>query len=535
MVAALFDERSCARTFPLCRGVNRHPRSGPEPGRVQGHRGGAGSAHRSGTHAGAGTPFPVLSSQRTYCVPTRSRRHPSSWPTRAAVGPASGRAAAGPAPVPRARAVRTARRGEDDPRVGCWRCVLLLLEHVDLLMGCGVFRLLHGPARTPSPTSGDTPSEPPTDPLRSEPFRDGPGACHTAKVASADWAGIGRFRGSGPGERTGAVRCSSPPARGRWPPCSSAVTRGSARHGSSTASAPRPVTTGVLVLRGVCLPMGATAVPLMPLRTAFRRLPDGVAPPALDGHAPAGGAPVAVDAWLDRTSSRSRRGARRRRRAVGRRGLARRAHLRARRAARPEPCGSADAAARRGRAWATRCGAGWPTSAGCRASPSCTSAPFDRPETGDQLHVLLGASPHESLVTEVQARTGGNAYLNRLLVEGLPPRRESPSARAARRISASAVLRPWERLSRPARELVLAVAIGGEVAAGPALERAADLSGVPPEDAPPAPSGGRRRRGARRVTRGRVLVPPPPPGRGVGVTARWGRTAQDARTPGSSL
>ena len=44
------------------------------------------------------------------------------------------------------------------------------------------------------------------------------------------------------------------------------------------------------------------------------------------------------------------------------------------------------------------------------------------------------------------------------------------------------MLRPWERLSRPTRELVLAIAIGGEVAAGSALERAADLSGAPPED-----------------------------------------------------
>ena len=34
---------------------------------------GAGSAHRSGIQAGAGTPFPVSMSPRTYCVPTRWR------------------------------------------------------------------------------------------------------------------------------------------------------------------------------------------------------------------------------------------------------------------------------------------------------------------------------------------------------------------------------------------------------------------------------------------------------------------------------
>ena len=48
-------------------------------------------------------------------------------------------------------------------------------------------------------------------------------------------------------------------------------------------------------------------------------------------------------------------------------------------------------------------------------------AVFDRGGTRDQLHALLGASAHESLVTDVHTRTGGNAYLNRLLVEGLSP------------------------------------------------------------------------------------------------------------------
>ena len=129
---------------------------GPEPVRVRGHRGGAGSAHRSGTHAGAGTPFPVLLSHRTYWAPTRARRHSPAWPTRVTWGPASGRAAAGPAPS--ATAMRAAVVVRASPRVTCWWCwLLLVLEHVDLLMGCGVFRLLHGPARRPSPTSGAPP------------------------------------------------------------------------------------------------------------------------------------------------------------------------------------------------------------------------------------------------------------------------------------------------------------------------------------------------------------------------------------------
>ena len=239
---------------------------------------------------------------------------------------------------------------------------------------------------------------------------------------------------------------------------------------------------GLLVLRGVCLPMGATTVPLMPLRTAFRRLPDDVSPPDLDGVAISGGAPVAVDAWLDRIS---------RDRAVvlvvddvqwadessldvltyvfagpSDRNLAVLLTLR------PDEMGVGHPVRR----WL----------ADVRRMPCLTElhlGPFDRVETSDQLQALLGASPHESLVTEVQARTGGNPYLNRLLVENLPAdtRTLPPGLPEDLR---SAVLRPWERLSRPARELVLAIAIGGEVAAGSALDRAVDLSGVPRHEVP---------------------------------------------------
>jgi DNA-binding CsgD family transcriptional regulator len=241
---------------------------------------------------------------------------------------------------------------------------------------------------------------------------------------------------------------------------------------------------GLLVLRGVCLPMGATTVPLMPLRTAFRRLPHGLAPPALDHvrHTPSGGAPVVVDTWLDDTS---------RDRAVvlvvddvqwadgasldvltyvlagpSDRSLGVLLTLRRDEVRSGHPV----------RRWL----------ADVRRMPSLTElhlAPFDRVQTSDQLHALLGASPHESLVTEVQARTGGNAYLNRLLVEGLPTDARALPSGLPEDLR-SAVLRPWERLSRPARELVLAVAIGGEVAAGPALERAADLSGAAPQEVP---------------------------------------------------
>ncbi len=236
----------------------------------------------------------------------------------------------------------------------------------------------------------------------------------------------------------------------------------------------------LVILSVVCLPMGTTTAPLMPLRTALRRLSPALAAPALatgDGEAP-----FVVDEWLDRTCAQQPvvlvvddvhwadpatldvltyllAGPLDRRRAVL-------------------------MTLRRGEV-----GPGHPVQrwlADVRRMPSLTELPlgaFDRAGTREQLHAHLGASPHESLVTDVHTRTGGNAYLNRLLVDGLP--------REARHLGPGmpddlrgAVLRSWHPLSVRARELVLAVAIGGEVADGPALDRAVALAGTAPVDAP---------------------------------------------------
>ena len=346
----------------------------------------------------------------------------------------------------------------------------------------GVFRLLHGPARAPSPTSGAPPQKGRSAPS-DRAIPGWVGACQTAKVASADAAGTAAFVGRAlEGERVRSVLQDARDGR-----MAALLVSGDAGVGKTRlidrvcADAGDD---GLLIMRGVCLPMRATTVPLMPLHTAFRRLPEGVSPPAPDEvvHPSTGGAPVAVDAWLDRTS---------RDRAVvlvvddvqwadeasldvltyvlagpSDRNLAVLLTLRRDEVGVGHPV----------RRWL----------ADVRRMPSLTElhlGPFDRVETSDQLRALLGATPHESLVTEVQARTGGNAYLNRLLVEGLPAdtRALPPGLPEDLR---TAVLRPWERLSRPARELVLAVALGGEVAAGPALERAADLSGASPSDVP---------------------------------------------------
>ena len=104
--------------------------------------------------------------------------------------------------------------------------------------------------------------------------------------------------------------------------------------------------------------------------------------------------------------------------------------------------------------------------------------PLDPEETRAQLRGLLGDEPHDTLVREVHGRTGGNAYLNELLVTGLPPTATCLDEGLLPDTLVSAVLRPWHQLSPPARELSRVVAVGGRVARGQALEDAFRLAGV---------------------------------------------------------
>lgn len=107
-----------------------------------------------------------------------------------------------------------------------------------------------------------------------------------------------------------------------------------------------------------------------------------------------------------------------------------------------------------------------------------TLGPLDVEETRAQLRGLLGEEAHDSLIREVHDRTGGNAYLNELLVAGLPATATGLGDGALPNDLVSAVLRPWHRLSPPARELVRVMAVGGRVARREALEDAARLAGV---------------------------------------------------------
>lgn len=103
--------------------------------------------------------------------------------------------------------------------------------------------------------------------------------------------------------------------------------------------------------------------------------------------------------------------------------------------------------------------------------------PLDLEETRAQLAGVLGDVPHDALVREVYSRTGGNSYLNRLLVQGLSPT-ETALGQGLPTDLSSAVLRAWHRLDTPARELARVLAVHGRVAGDGALDRVAGLAGV---------------------------------------------------------
>lgn len=95
-----------------------------------------------------------------------------------------------------------------------------------------------------------------------------------------------------------------------------------------------------------------------------------------------------------------------------------------------------------------------------RRLPRVEQMTLDRLATAAQIAGLLGAPPHQLLVEDVLSHTQGNPYLNRLVVNGLPPdaRLLPPDLPADLK---SAVLQSWRRLSAPTRELARILAVGG--------------------------------------------------------------------------
>ena len=232
---------------------------------------------------------------------------------------------------------------------------------------------------------------------------------------------------------------------------------------------------GFLVLSGACLPLSSLNVPLLPLRSALTGVAANQRPP-LDVTAGQVTAEV-LDRWLERACEQ---------RPVALvvddlhwadpatldvlmwviAGMSSR-HL------------AVLTTVRRGEA-----GPGHPLqrwAADVRRLPGFTElslAPFDLEETREQVAGVLADVPHDSLVHEVFDRTGGNAYLNKLLVTGLPATATSLGDGALPDDLGAAVLRAWHLLSPPARELSRVIAVGGRVARGTALSGASALACV---------------------------------------------------------
>lgn len=87
--------------------------------------------------------------------------------------------------------------------------------------------------------------------------------------------------------------------------------------------------------------------------------------------------------------------------------------------------------------------------------------PFDRAGTAEQIEVLIGGVPHQSLIDDVHRRARGNPYFTRLMVSGLTPDARAVPAVAFPADLSAAVLQAWFRLSPETRRLATVLAVGG--------------------------------------------------------------------------
>lgn len=202
----------------------------------------------------------------------------------------------------------------------------------------------------------------------------------------------------------------------------------------------------VEVIRAACLPLTSLASPLLPLRTA---IPDGSA------FQPGDGAVLVFDGWLDRAATRrpvvlavdDLQWADESTLDVLMYVIASRAE---RRLAVVVTLRSGEPRLRR---WL----------ADVRRFPRVTELPLarlDRVAIREQIEGLLGRPPHESLVDEVFARTAGNPYLTRMLLQGVSPDAAALTGPLPTELR-HALARTWYGLSPPAREATSFVAVAG--------------------------------------------------------------------------
>ncbi|GAA1796681.1 AAA family ATPase [Agromyces neolithicus] len=91
--------------------------------------------------------------------------------------------------------------------------------------------------------------------------------------------------------------------------------------------------------------------------------------------------------------------------------------------------------------------------------------PLDRLGMHELITALLGAPPHDALVGDVLARTGGNPYHAQLLLEGVDPTAlaaPSPTSPATSGDLGTALLQTWSLLPARTRELTVLLAIHGK-------------------------------------------------------------------------
>lgn len=203
---------------------------------------------------------------------------------------------------------------------------------------------------------------------------------------------------------------------------------------------------GVEVIRACCLPLTSLASPLLPLRTA---IPDGSAFGSDDRVV------LSFDAWLDRAAAR-----------------------------RPVVLAVDDlhwadestldvlmyviaGRAERSLAVVVTLRPGQPRLrrwlADVRRLPRVTELPLGRLHrvaTRDQIEMLLGRAPYESLVDEIFARAAGNPYLTNLLVRGVSADATTLAGPLPTELR-DALARTWHGLSAPAREVTSLVAVAG--------------------------------------------------------------------------